>query len=602
MGAQRPHRGWLVRVALVGLLSTLVPAAQPARAAVLVVNSLADDNSGSAAACVSGNGTCTLRAALAAAANGDTISFAFGGTIDLQTANGPLLVTTSVTIQGPLAGTLVVDGQKDASSGGVPVFRVNSGVQATIDRLTITNGRGESGIDGGGILNSGTLTLTNSTISNNITSAQMSGGGIANGGTLTVLNSTFSANSASGFFLGGGGIANSGILTVTDSTFVYNTSGTGGGGIANEGTLTVTNSTFANNSANSAGRGGGIINFTTRATITNSTFADNSASIAGGAMFNFSGNSMRLRNSIVVRSPGGNCDAAIISLGNNLSDTTECFPGGTQGDVVSPTPLLGALAIHAPGTTATYALLPGSPAIDGVTFNPVDCPGGPLPGPGTPTPITTDQRGVTRPQVRTAARCDIGAFELEGTPTPTLTSTPNAMATAISGTATAFALTSTPPPTATPTITPTPTVTGTATRTATPTTTLTPLPNVPTSTVTPTPTPSPTSATLPNPLVTAVAHGDGRLRVTVTFPLSTASCTDSPRLVFEASSVNGAVDIGAVVGRVPPFEQPLGPGTQQVVFFVRRVTPNQPTTVELHTVDACGRSWPTFVGGGPTAF
>jgi len=31
--------------------------------------------------------------------------------------------------------------------------------------------------------------------------------------------------------------------------------------------------------------------------------------------------------------------------------------------------------MNAPGTTMTHALLPGSPAIDGVTFNPTDCDG-----------------------------------------------------------------------------------------------------------------------------------------------------------------------------------------------------------------------------------
>jgi hypothetical protein len=58
-------------------------------------------------------------------------------------------------------------------------------------------------------------------------------------------------------------------------------------------------------------------------------------------------------------------------------------------------PLLGLLDVYEPGTTPTFPLLEGSPAIDAV---------GCAPG------VTKDQRGVRRPQ---GIACDIGAFELE---------------------------------------------------------------------------------------------------------------------------------------------------------------------------------------------
>ena len=54
------------------------------------------------------------------------------------------------------------------------------------------------------------------------------------------------------------------------------------------------------------------------------------------------------------------------------------------------------------GLTLTHALLPGSPAIDGVPF--ADCTD--LDG----VAVDTDQRGVARPQ---GSACDIGSFELE---------------------------------------------------------------------------------------------------------------------------------------------------------------------------------------------
>ena len=58
-------------------------------------------------------------------------------------------------------------------------------------------------------------------------------------------------------------------------------------------------------------------------------------------------------------------------------------------------PLLGPLQDNG-GPTFTHALLPGSPAIDHI--------------PAENCEVTTDQRGVARPQ---GAACDIGAYELE---------------------------------------------------------------------------------------------------------------------------------------------------------------------------------------------
>ena len=78
----------------------------------------------------------------------------------------------------------------------------------------------------GGILNGGTLMITNSTITGN--SASNEGGGILNGGALTVISSTISDNRAGGFgqnnFPGnGGGIFSEGTLTISNSTISGNT-------------------------------------------------------------------------------------------------------------------------------------------------------------------------------------------------------------------------------------------------------------------------------------------------------------------------------------------------------------------------------------------
>ena len=68
----------------------------------------------------------------------------------------------------------------------------NSTVSDNETKATVGNGVA----DGGGIYNTGTLTVQNSTLSGNTTGGNGSGGGIYNTGTLTVQNSTLSGNTS----------------------------------------------------------------------------------------------------------------------------------------------------------------------------------------------------------------------------------------------------------------------------------------------------------------------------------------------------------------------------------------------------------------------
>jgi hypothetical protein len=169
-----------------------------------------------------------------------------------------------------------------------------------------------------------------------------------------------------------------------------------------------------------------------------------------------------IKNSIIADSPsGGNCanSGTFTAQGTNFATDGSCT-GFTQ--VTSAALNLGPLANNG-GPTQTHALGSGSVAIDAVT----DCT---LPD-GT-TQVTTDQRGVARPQACTdEAKCDVGSYEAEcsATPTPT-TSAPTATPTPLASSPTPTP--SAPPPT--PTETPTPTLTPSATLTQTPTTTSTP--------------------------------------------------------------------------------------------------------------------------------
>src|SRR6266550_790977 len=241
------------------------------------------------------SGPGSLRDALATAVDGDMIdATGISGTILLT--SGELQITHAVTISGPGAGSLSVDG-----NGTFRVFdNLTSGV--SISGFSITNGSAP-GDNGGGVFseggNSATLRLSDCIVSGN--SADF-GGGIFNlNGTLTVNNCTISGNGA-GF--SGGGIANSAsdaaaTLTITNSTISDNSAtANDGGGILNEaagtvlsvGSLTVSNSTLSGNSA--TGNGGAIANTAdaspngARATITNSTISDNSATGIGGGIYN----------------------------------------------------------------------------------------------------------------------------------------------------------------------------------------------------------------------------------------------------------------------------------------------------------------------------
>ena len=120
------------------------------------VTSLADD--GSAGTLRWATQQASTPGNLGTSSSPNLITFASGlsGTITLT--QGVLeLSAGDTTIQAPGASVLTVSG--NSASG---VFKVDAGVTAAINGLTITDG---NAVTGGGIDNAGTLTLTNSTVS-----------------------------------------------------------------------------------------------------------------------------------------------------------------------------------------------------------------------------------------------------------------------------------------------------------------------------------------------------------------------------------------------------------------------------------------------------
>jgi hypothetical protein len=135
-----------------------------------IVDTDTDPASGTAANCAIGSAnTCSLRDAIAAAADGDTIGFDRDMTITL---GGTLTLGNDVTIDaGSFAVT--IDGNQTGS-----VFHVNANATVTLTRLTIRNGLSNAG---GGIANEGALTLSRCTVSDN----RAVGGSGSNGGSGT---------------------------------------------------------------------------------------------------------------------------------------------------------------------------------------------------------------------------------------------------------------------------------------------------------------------------------------------------------------------------------------------------------------------------------
>jgi hypothetical protein len=342
----------------------------------------------------------------------DTIMLAAGSTYTLTDfvdtndgQNGLPSITSPITIQGNRA-TIRRDPSLSCSldvsiaTTEFRIFHVAIGGNLTLNQVTVSQGCADGptfpAVWGGGILNRGTLTLTNSTFSTN--AATTSGGGIFNhsSGTVTIMSSTLSGNSATN---GGGIINNGGTATIQSSTLSMN-SATNGGGIFNNGMVTISNSTLSGNSATSTG--GGIRNDGGTATIQNSTLSGNSAPNGGGGIRNTLNSTINIKNSIVANSPsGGDCSNSdtFTATGDNLDTDGSCVAHDADFMQVTPAQLnLGPLALNAPGTTRTHALLSGSAAINAVS----DCTDLTL------NPVTTDQRGVMRPQ---AGMCDVGAFE-----------------------------------------------------------------------------------------------------------------------------------------------------------------------------------------------
>ena len=218
----------------------------------------------------------TLAQAVSASGANETLTVS--GVCEGDTTITP--ATTPLTIQGTFGATL--NGEHKEGS----VLAVNKGVTVVASGLTITGGTGTKlphEVDGGGVFNEGTLTLSNSYVTRNeITEAEGYGGGIENfGGTLTLNSSIVSHNTATA---AGGGIFDfmkTGAVTVNNSIVTMNTSEKCGGICDQEAALTLNHSWVVANTATMSG-GGIYVFFEGTAVLNGSAVIGNRAEYGGG--------------------------------------------------------------------------------------------------------------------------------------------------------------------------------------------------------------------------------------------------------------------------------------------------------------------------------
>ena len=308
---------------------------------------------------------------------------------------------------------------------------------STVNNNTDTSQSGQAF----GTLNTSNLTLTGTTIAGNVNTSDAGGvaRGVIDASVFTATGTAITGNTNSTTAHSAEGIINATTADLTDSSVTGNTNaagtGTAFGGI-DVGGASLTNSTVSDNTASgtTGSRGAGIDDGAPSVGATGSAGKQQpgvgAQATAGSVVLVYatvtgnqaqtganiaSGNPLTAFGSVVAKPVGGvDCvltGAATSSQGWNFSDDSTCgFTNTTNGDRQSAgDPHLGPPASNG-GPGPTQLPLTGSPLIDAIPLG--SCQAGGAAG------ITTDERGVTRPQ---GAGCDIGAVEVAVTLTAAFT-------------------------------------------------------------------------------------------------------------------------------------------------------------------------------------
>lgn len=249
----------------------------------------------------------------------------------------------------------------------------------------------------------GNLTFTNSTIAQTIARSGISdNSSIISRGTLNLTDSTIEDSDGGGNL---GVLIESGTAKFERSTIANHEGVLGGAGIIvrTDAVADVINSTVTNNSA----RGNAGIGNSGTVNITNSTVVNNNGGIGAGGVITIGDGVTTLTSNIIANNTGagdgplGDVNGEFVSGGNNLVGNGDDASGFVESDLVGTLdnpidPLLGELQDNG-GSTQTFALLDGSPAIDAGS---------------NPENLETDQRGEGFDRTVGQAT-DIGAFEVQ---------------------------------------------------------------------------------------------------------------------------------------------------------------------------------------------
>jgi hypothetical protein len=298
--------------------------------------------------CPSGCEFTTIAAALQEAGDGDVVTVGEG------IYAGGVAIDKNIDLRGAGRDKTTIQGTSEAS-----VIRVGTRANVAIEGVTITGGGGSStrlgATGGGGILNEGELTLSDSVVRGN-TVANGEGGGIYSHASkpLTIRNSVIEANQATD---GGGVYVRNGDVVMEDTTVADNRSTRNGGGIVDAGgeTLRLERCQIVDNradqdvggvlsanelvlvdstvSGNRAVNVGGIAGGRERLKVIRSTIRDNVSRGSGGGLRVGSGG-IELVDSVVEKNQSSNANGGGI-FANNLSGDVSLKSSILSGNVAA---------------------------------------------------------------------------------------------------------------------------------------------------------------------------------------------------------------------------------------------------------------------------
>lgn len=374
-----------------------------AQAATLYVATTGSDASTNP--CTAESAPClTIQTAIDKASSGDTIRVAAGTYNPTDGSNVVIsVINKNLTIEGAGANLTIIDG---GSRAHLVIVGGRLAELVTVSKMTLSHsGPSDCSIHN----NHTTLNLQYVLITNNtsdIHSILCNGmyGGSPNPSNLNIDHSTITSN----FVADRGYLISNNVnssLNLVNSTLTRNNIARSI--IANAGATSLINSTIYDNSTREPFGTGGVwlLGHVAEASV----FIKSSIIAGNYAGTGSSRESSDCRNSSLT--------TPIVSWGYNIIGNGEYCnitfaPSDRIGTAASlMDPQMGVFGENG-GGIPTYALLPSSPSVDAIP--PEQCTGLGFAGFGsTPQRITTDERGVSRPQ---GLGCDIGAYEFNPTP------------------------------------------------------------------------------------------------------------------------------------------------------------------------------------------